>query len=159
MREKKGCPRERNLREIYTENPIMFCRLSVFVLFLLTHNWIRTNGGGGGAQNFLGPRGVKYLNTGLDILFNKFTYPCCFSKFVVKWNWPLQYFTGTSTTLDVLVKKNTQIFHESHPRQSFCWPSYHSYRQLLLLLTQTQNKTMMYLRNATPCFDSALTVC
>jgi hypothetical protein len=28
--EKKGCPRERNLREIYTENTIMFCLLSVF---------------------------------------------------------------------------------------------------------------------------------
>jgi hypothetical protein len=27
---KKGCPRERNLREIYTENTIMFCFLSVF---------------------------------------------------------------------------------------------------------------------------------
>jgi hypothetical protein len=27
---KKGCPRERNLREIYTENTIMFCLLSVF---------------------------------------------------------------------------------------------------------------------------------
>jgi hypothetical protein len=36
--EKKGCPRGRNLREIYTENTIMFCLLSVFVLFLLTHN-------------------------------------------------------------------------------------------------------------------------
>jgi hypothetical protein len=60
---KKGCPRERNLMEIYTENT-MFCLLSVFVLFLLTHNWIRTNKGGG-AQNFIGPRGVKYLHTGL----------------------------------------------------------------------------------------------
>jgi hypothetical protein len=40
----KGCPRERNLREIYTENT-MFCLLSVFVLFLLTHNK-----GGGGAK-------------------------------------------------------------------------------------------------------------
>jgi hypothetical protein len=57
--EKKGCPQQRNLREIYTENTIMFCLLSVFVLFLLTHNWIRTN--------FLGPRGVKYLNTGLSV--------------------------------------------------------------------------------------------
>jgi hypothetical protein len=27
---KKGCPRERNLREIYTENTVMFCLLSVF---------------------------------------------------------------------------------------------------------------------------------
>jgi hypothetical protein len=32
---KKGCPRDRNLREIYTENS-MFCQF--FVLFLLTHN-------------------------------------------------------------------------------------------------------------------------
>jgi hypothetical protein len=37
MWEKEGCPRERSLREIYTENT-MFCVLSVFVLFLLTHN-------------------------------------------------------------------------------------------------------------------------
>jgi hypothetical protein len=37
MQGKKGCPREINLREIYTENTI-FCILSVFVLFLLTHN-------------------------------------------------------------------------------------------------------------------------
>jgi hypothetical protein len=33
----KGCPRERNLREIYTENTIMFCLLSVFcVVFAYT---------------------------------------------------------------------------------------------------------------------------
>jgi hypothetical protein len=61
---KKGCPRERNLREIYTENT-MFCLLPVFcVVFaytkLNTNKWR-----GGGRQNFLGPRGVKYLNTGL----------------------------------------------------------------------------------------------
>jgi hypothetical protein len=60
---KKGCQWERNLKEIYTDNT-MFWLLSVFVLFLLTHNRIWTNKGGG-AQNFLGPRGVKYLNTGL----------------------------------------------------------------------------------------------
>jgi hypothetical protein len=36
MRGKKGCPRERNLREIYTENT-MFCLLSVFcVVFAYT---------------------------------------------------------------------------------------------------------------------------
>jgi hypothetical protein len=35
--EKKGCPRERNFREIYTENTIMFCLLSVFcVVFAFT---------------------------------------------------------------------------------------------------------------------------
>jgi hypothetical protein len=28
--EKKGCPRERNLKEICTENTIMFCLLTVF---------------------------------------------------------------------------------------------------------------------------------
>jgi hypothetical protein len=33
---KKGCPRERNLREIYTENTAMFCCLSVFVVFAST---------------------------------------------------------------------------------------------------------------------------
>jgi hypothetical protein len=32
---KKGCPQERNLREIYTENTIMFCLLSVFCVFCL----------------------------------------------------------------------------------------------------------------------------
>jgi hypothetical protein len=63
-----GCPRERNLREIYTENTIMFCQF--FVLFLLKRNRIRTNNGvGGWAQKFLGPRGVKYLNTGLHPSF------------------------------------------------------------------------------------------
>ena len=35
---------------------------------------------GGGAQNFLGPRGVKYLNTGLDILMSE---TCWAHK---KWN-------------------------------------------------------------------------
>jgi hypothetical protein len=34
MRGKKGCPRERNLREIYTENT-MFCLLSVLCCFCL----------------------------------------------------------------------------------------------------------------------------
>ena len=33
---------------------------------LTEHNWIRTNRGG--AQKFLGPRGVKYLNTGLVVV-------------------------------------------------------------------------------------------
>jgi hypothetical protein len=47
----------------------------------------------------------------------------------ILWILPLWYFTGTSTTPDVLMKKNTQtFFHESHPRQSFYRPSYHSYR-------------------------------
>jgi hypothetical protein len=33
----EGCPRERNLREIHTENTIMFCLLSVFcVVFAYT---------------------------------------------------------------------------------------------------------------------------
>jgi hypothetical protein len=51
---KKGSPRERNLREFYTQNT-MFCLLSVFcVLFLLTHTWIQTNKGGG-HKIFLGP--------------------------------------------------------------------------------------------------------
>ena len=67
---KKGCPRERNLREIYTDtlqilqrHTIMFCLLSVFcVAFAYTTEYEQM---GGEAQNFLGPRGVKYLNTGL----------------------------------------------------------------------------------------------
>jgi hypothetical protein len=62
---KKGCPRERNLREIYTENT-MFCLLSVFLCWFYLHiteyEQIR------GAQNFLRPRGVKYLNAGLNIV-------------------------------------------------------------------------------------------
>jgi hypothetical protein len=36
MRGKTGCPRERNLREIYTENT-MFCLLSVFCVVFLLH--------------------------------------------------------------------------------------------------------------------------
>jgi hypothetical protein len=60
---KKGCPRERNLREIYTENTIMFCLLLVFC-FVFAYTELNTNKWRG-AQNFLGPRGVKYLNTGL----------------------------------------------------------------------------------------------
>jgi len=42
--EKKGCPRERNLRERYTENSVgtEFCRYDA-------------TGGGGGRKNFLGP--------------------------------------------------------------------------------------------------------
>jgi hypothetical protein len=39
---KKGCPRERNLRDIYTENSIMFCLLSVFcVVSAYTYEQIR----------------------------------------------------------------------------------------------------------------------
>jgi hypothetical protein len=34
---KKGCPRERNLREIYPENNIMFCLLSVFLCCFCLH--------------------------------------------------------------------------------------------------------------------------
>jgi hypothetical protein len=62
---KKGCPRERSLREIYTENNVgtEFCRYDATGA-RRRWGWIRTNKGGG-AQNFLGPRGVKYLNTGL----------------------------------------------------------------------------------------------
>jgi hypothetical protein len=46
---KKGCPRERNLREIYTENTIMFCLLSVFcVAFAYTK--MNANKYGGGAK-------------------------------------------------------------------------------------------------------------
>jgi hypothetical protein len=96
---KKGCPRERNLREIYTENNVgTTARLSFLVTTLLVLKgaeaiayWLPTihafgsvcppvafclhiieykqirRGGGGGAQNFFGPRGVKYLNTGLPV--------------------------------------------------------------------------------------------
>jgi hypothetical protein len=64
--EKKGCPRERNLRELYTENTTMFCFCQFFMVFLLPHNITEYEQiGGEGAQNFLGPRGVKYLNTAL----------------------------------------------------------------------------------------------
>jgi hypothetical protein len=49
-----------------TENTIMFCLLSFFLccfcLHITEYEQIR-----GGAQNFLGPRSAKYLNTGLDI--------------------------------------------------------------------------------------------
>jgi hypothetical protein len=48
---KKGCPRERNLREIYTENTIMFC---VFVLL------------GGGPVSSVGI-GTDYRLDGLGI--------------------------------------------------------------------------------------------
>ena len=71
--EKKGCPRERNLREIYTDtldtidtiethyNVLSFVSfLCCFCLHITEYEQIR-----GGAQNCLGPRGVKYLNTGL----------------------------------------------------------------------------------------------
>jgi hypothetical protein len=59
----KDCPRERNLREIYTENTIMSVFLCCFCLHITAYEQIR----GEGAQNFLGPRGVKYLNTGLPV--------------------------------------------------------------------------------------------
>jgi hypothetical protein len=65
MQEKKGCPQERNLREIYTENT-MFCLLSFFwccfCLHITEYEQIR---GVGEAQNVLGPRGVKHPNMGL----------------------------------------------------------------------------------------------
>jgi hypothetical protein len=52
----------------------IFCLLSVFCVFLLTHNWIRTNKEVG--AHFLGPGGVKYLNTGLATASR--TIPCIF---------------------------------------------------------------------------------
>jgi hypothetical protein len=59
MREKKGCPRERNLREIFSENTMMFCLLSVFcVVFVFFHYYFCEPPGGGGARPrrmFLGP--------------------------------------------------------------------------------------------------------
>jgi hypothetical protein len=62
MRGKKAV-HERNLREIYTENTTMFCFLSVFMLFLLPHNITEYEQiGGGGAQNFIAPRGKKTQN-------------------------------------------------------------------------------------------------
>jgi hypothetical protein len=68
----KGCPRERYLRKIYTENNVGILEthynilsfvsfLCCFCLHITEYEQIR------GAQNFLGPRGVKYLNTGLPV--------------------------------------------------------------------------------------------
>jgi hypothetical protein len=53
--DKKGSPRERNLREISTENTIMFCLLSVFCVFFLHITEYEQIGGGGGPKIFLGP--------------------------------------------------------------------------------------------------------
>jgi hypothetical protein len=55
--EKKGCPRERNFREIYTENNVGTTArpsfVSFFVFFLLTYNTEYKQMGGG--KIFLGP--------------------------------------------------------------------------------------------------------
>jgi hypothetical protein len=59
---KKLSTREKFKRDLRKMKTLCFVFCQFFVLFLLTHNWIRTNGG---SQNFLGPRGVKHLNTGL----------------------------------------------------------------------------------------------
>ena len=61
MQKKKGCPRERNLREIYTENNVgtEFYHYGTtgasrsWGYCLTERNWIWTNGGG--HKNFLGP--------------------------------------------------------------------------------------------------------
>jgi hypothetical protein len=62
MWKKKGCSRERNLREIYTENNVGTTARPSFLIMTLE---------GAGGQTFLGPRGIKYLNTGLGA-----TYGC-----------------------------------------------------------------------------------
>jgi hypothetical protein len=73
MRGKKAV-HKRNLREIYTENKVgTTARPSFLVTTLLllevaeaiAYGWQRNPNKWGGGQNFLGPRGVKYLNTGL----------------------------------------------------------------------------------------------
>ena len=67
MRKKKGCPLERNLREIYIENNVgTTARPSFLVTTVLALEGAEAIAYWGGAQNFLGPRGVKYLNTGLS---------------------------------------------------------------------------------------------
>jgi hypothetical protein len=52
----------------------MFCLLSVFLCCFCLHitEYKQIREGGGGPQNFIGPRGVKYLNTGLQNWFNYF---------------------------------------------------------------------------------------
>ena len=60
------------------------------------------------------------------ILFNKLLQIylfCYFSKYFIKQIWLLLNFTGTSTALDVIMKKNTQIFfNESRPNSHFTDP-------------------------------------
>jgi hypothetical protein len=61
---KRLSTREKFKGEIYTENTYVLSFVSFlccFWLHITEYEQIR----GGGAQNFLGPRGVKYLNTGL----------------------------------------------------------------------------------------------
>jgi hypothetical protein len=57
---KKGCPRERNLRKIYTENTIKFCLLSVFLCCFCLNiiEYEQISGRGGGAK-FTWPQGHK----------------------------------------------------------------------------------------------------
>jgi hypothetical protein len=58
---------ERNLREVYNENNVGTTAGPSFLvtmqLFLYTHNWIRTNQGGGGAKIWRA-HGRKYLTKG-----------------------------------------------------------------------------------------------
>jgi hypothetical protein len=54
----------------------MFCLLSVFCVFCLHITEYEQIRRGGGGAHFLGPRGVKYLNTGLATV--SCTIPCTF---------------------------------------------------------------------------------
>jgi hypothetical protein len=74
--------REKCEGDLYWKHYIVLFFCQFFVLIFYTHNWIRTNGlGGGGAHNILGPRGVKYLNTGLYVIL------CMFHQIPSAYSW------------------------------------------------------------------------
>jgi hypothetical protein len=69
---KKGCPRKRNLREIYTENTIMFCFFCQFLCCFCLHITEYEQMGGGAkfvwAQGRKIPKyGPAYILTGIDV--------------------------------------------------------------------------------------------
>ena len=52
----------------------MFCLLSVFVLFLLTHNWIRTNKGGGAKFSWAQGRKIPKYGPAYSASYFNFQY-------------------------------------------------------------------------------------
>jgi hypothetical protein len=115
----------------------MFCLLSVFVCCFCLHiTEYEQIGGGGGGQNFLGPRGVKYLNTGLTtanrmIPWYSFVLKLSFSR----WIWT--YYTLCIFRCTVSIQQVNENGNILGAR--YLWEN------MVLLLTPTNTNCLFFL--------------
>jgi hypothetical protein len=64
-------------------------------------------GGGSGSQNFLRPRGVKYLNTGLIILMYTHKHILCY----IKYNFAIDVLEGFNDILQFNMVNEMEYFY------------------------------------------------